>query len=122
MLEKGEAVIPKEKNMADGLMDKITGGEKPKKEIDHVQVKKHKTGYHVEHHHTHPGHHPMESHAKSNMDDVMDHLHTHMGEPNPGEAEADGGQHGVPPEMAGPAGLGAGAPAAGASPAPGAGM
>jgi hypothetical protein len=83
-------------------MDKVVGEQKPKKEIDHVVVRKHKTGHTVEHHHTAPGHHPAETHALSNMDELHGHMEDHMGEPNPGEAEADAGQHGIPPAMAGP--------------------
>ena len=37
------------------------------------------------------------------MDSVVDHLQANMGEPNPGEAEADAGNAGLPAGMPGPA-------------------
>lgn len=55
-----------------------------------------------------------ESSAHHDLDSLHDHLQDHMGAPNPGEAAADAGQHGVPAAMAGPAGL----PAAPPMPAP----
>ena len=127
MLHKGEAVIPAQENpMAEGLYDKVPGmpAHKPKKEIDHIVHSKAKTGEHVMvHHHTHPEHHPAETHVKKNMDDVHAHLEDHMGEPNPGEAEADAGQSGIPAAGAPPAGPAAGAPPPGAgAPPPMAGM
>jgi hypothetical protein len=112
LLHKGEAVIPaKENKMAD--MDKtyemvkgMSKEEKPKKEIAHIKTSKAKSGGYVhEHHHTRPEHHPMETHVSSTQDAMADHMMQHMGEPNPGEAEADAGQSGVP--------------AAGAAPTPG---
>ena len=81
-------------------------------------VKHHKTR--IDHHHD--GSHTLHRHhtdgsVKSSAHQSLDHLHDalqdHMGTPNPGEMDADKGMHGVPAEMAGPAGLSA--PAAPAS-------
>jgi hypothetical protein len=106
-LEEGEAVIPKEANPMNhgGTYDLVKGmgkDEKPKKEISHMVHRKKESGHVIEHHHTHPDHHPMEEHAMSNMDDVHDHMEEHMGTPNPGEAEADKGMSGIPGEAGGP--------------------
>jgi len=61
-------------------------------------------------------------HAAMNLDHIHDSLQDHLGVPNPGEAEANQGMHGVPAEQAGPAGLPMpGTPAPGAPPAGGAG-
>lgn len=97
MLHKGEAVVPKKDNM---VTDKITGGV-PAKVVSHMVHRKHKADHHtVENHHTRPEHHPHEIHhfhGASALDQVHDHLEEHAGTPNPGEAEADAGQSGVPP-------------------------
>ena len=82
----------------------------------------HKT--HIDHHHD--GSHTMhrhfmhddggtskESSAHADLDAIHDALQHHLGTPNPGEAEADRGEHGIPAEHAGPAGL----PPTGAPPA-----
>lgn len=56
-------------------------------------------GHHVTHHHTAPQHHPATSQSvaapggnEGNLDNLQDHVQEHMGEPNPGEAEAEDGQ------------------------------
>lgn len=88
-LHKGEAVIPAKDNpMAAGIFDKIPGSteKKAKKVIDHIKIRKMKTGGHiVEHHHTHPGDHPMEEHGAATMDKLHDHVEAAMGTPNEGE-------------------------------------
>jgi len=69
---------------------------------------------HIEHHHdgSHTVHHVHESDSSKDVkgavadhDGLMDHMMDHTSEPNPGEAEADGGMHGVPAAAAGAAGL-----------------
>jgi hypothetical protein len=95
--------------------DKITGGV-PAKVVSHLVHRKHKADHHeVENHHTRPEHHPKESHhfhGENALDQVHDHLEEHAGTPNPGEADADAGQSGIPPAM--PAGAPVGAPVMGA--------
>lgn len=120
-LHKGEAVLKKKdadkyreaKSMKGyDVADELGGkkDEKPKKEIKHIVTKKAKNGGYIhEHHHTHPEHHPMEEHVSPNQDAMVSHMMDHMGEANPGEAEADAGQSGVPDT---------GAAAAAAQPAP----
>lgn len=72
------------------------------------------THTHIEHHPDHSAtvHHVHEEgphkdikHAVPSLDHVHDSLQDHIGAPNPGEAEAAAGQHGVPVAAAGPAGL-----------------
>lgn len=86
-LHKGEAVIPAKDNPVAGIFDKIPGATpKAKKVIDHIKIRKMKTGGHVvEHHHTHPGDHPMEEHGAATMDKLHDHIEAAMGTPNEGE-------------------------------------
>lgn len=93
--------------------DKMSGGEDtPKKEIHHIRTRKVSGGGYIhEHHHTRPEYHPMEEHTSADQDGMVDHMMQNMGEPNPGEAEADAGQSGIP----------SGQPAAGVSPAASAG-
>lgn len=113
MLHEGEAVIPAHENPMSGMYDKVPGMKtprKPKKEIDHIKIRKAKSGGHiVEHHHTSPADHKMEEHVMPNMDALHAHMEDTMGTPNPGEAEADQGQSGIPAAPAAPA-----APAMGA--------
>ena len=79
----------------------------------HTHVTHHHDGSHtIKHEHEDGVSH--KEHAVSNIDGVHDSLQDHLGTPNPGEAEADAGQHGVPDEHAASAGL----PVA-AAPAPG---
>ena len=70
--------------------------EVPKKEIHHISTRKAGKGYIHEHHHTHPEHHKMEEHTSADQDGMVDHMMQNMGQPNPGEAEADAGQSGIP--------------------------
>ncbi len=80
---------------------------------------KHKNHSHTIIHHLDDGSHTMHRHHKdgsihSSGHQTLDHLHDaiqdHLGEPNPGEAAADAGQHGVAAAQAAPAGLPMGAP------------
>ena len=129
-LHKGEAVLKKEdadklraakdKGMAKhSAMDAVAGElggkkeETPKKEIKHIIVRKakNKEGKHVNIHthvHTHPAH-PDEEHTTEGNDQLVDHMLENQGEPNPGEAEANAGQSGIP------AGAAAAAPTPGAA-------
>lgn len=105
ILEKGEAVVSKEHNPMAGLADMMGGKseDKPKKEIEEIRTRKGKSGGYIhEHHHTHPSHHPREEHVSANQDAMVSHMMQNMGSPNPGEAEADAGQSGIPapPETA----------------------
>jgi hypothetical protein len=77
---------------------------------------------HIEHHADGSAtvHHEHESdpkhdvkHAVSGLEQMHDSMQDHLGTPNPGEAEADAGDHGVPAAQAAPAGL----PMPGAAPA-----
>lgn len=78
-----------------------------KKRPHKIHIAHHRDGSHTStRHHKHDdGSMSSESSAHHDLDGVHDALQDHLGEPNPGEMEADGGQHGVPPEQAGPAGL-----------------
>ena len=77
----------------------------------------------VEHHHE-EGAHKNVKHAVGNIDEMHDSVEEHLGAPNAGEAEADGGDHGIPAEHAEPAGIpeATPAPAPNALPLPGAGQ
>lgn len=116
ILHKGEKVTPKEENMS-SITDKITGGV-PAKVVSHTIHRKHKAGHHeVENHHTRPEHHPVEHHhfhGANAMDQVHDHMEETSGTPNPGEAEADAGQSGIPVPAQGVPAAGAPAPMMGA--------
>ena len=48
----------------------------------------------VEHHHE-EGAHKNVKHAVGNIDEMHDSVEDHLGAPNAGEAEADGGDHGI---------------------------
>lgn len=121
ILKKGEAVLNNKeaaehramKHGMEGAASELGGkSEKPKKELKEIRTRKGKSGGYIhEHHHTAPEHHPMEEHTSADQDGMMAHMMEHMGTPNPGEAEADAGQSGVPA---------AGAAAGGAAPAAGA--
>ena len=80
----------------------------PAKVIQHIRTRKSANGGHIhEHHHTHPEHHPMEEHSTQGDDGMVEHMMDNMGTPNPGEAEADAGQSGMPAAAAGGAPSGA---------------
>ena len=127
ILKKGEAVLNnkdaakhREAKMSKGTLasvsDELSGkAAKPKKEIKSMHIKKAANGGHIiRHEHTHPEHHPDEEHTTKTDDQLASHVLQNMGTPNPGEADADAGQSGVPAAGAAPAG---GASAAG-TPAP----
>ena len=103
----------KKKSSAMDSVKEELGGKKetpPKKEVKHMHITKAANGGHViTHTHTHPEHHPDETHTTKTDDELMDHVAQNMGTPNPGEAEAD--------PAGGAAAAGAGAlPAGGAAP------
>lgn len=83
----------------------------------HSTIEHHADHSHTVHHHHGEGPHKDVKHAVSNLDGAHDSMQDHLGMPNPGEAAANAGDHGVPAPMAAPAGLpmGGGAPG-GASP------
>lgn len=101
----------------DAVVEALGGHEKkPAKEIDHIRIRKAKSGGHIiEHHHTHPDHHPKEEHVTRGDDQLAEHTLSAMGTPNPGEAEADAGTPEAAPSAAAPAGSGAPMPGAGAA-------
>lgn len=88
IVKKGEAIIPAEHNPMnpENMFDKVAGMAKPPaKEIDHLKIRKAKTGGHiVEHHHTAPGTHKMEEHLAPTMKALHDHIDSHYGSPNVG--------------------------------------
>jgi hypothetical protein len=71
----------------------------------HTHIEHHPDGSHTVHHVHHEGQHKDVKHAAMNLDHVHDSLQDNLGTPNPGEAEANAGIHGVPAEHAEPAGL-----------------
>jgi hypothetical protein len=77
----------------------------------HTHIEHHKDGSHTVHHAHEDGAASDKKHAVSDLDGVHDSMQDHLGTPNPGEAGADAGNHGVPTAQAGPAGLPMGAPA-----------
>lgn len=87
-------------------------GHKPKKEIKEIHTSKSENGDHIHvHHHTHPGHHPSETHTTRGDDEMVAHMMQNMGTQNPGEAAAD--PNAAPADASGATPAGA-APAAGA--------
>jgi hypothetical protein len=92
----------------DAVAGSLGGSETPKKEIKHIITRKAKSGGHIHTHvHTHPAH-PDEDHVTHGDDQLAEHMMMHMGTPNPGEAEAEQGQSGIPAAAGGampPAGL-----------------
>ncbi len=74
----------------------------------HVQI--HHDGSMTKHRHHTDG--STRSSAHANLDHLHDTMQDDHGMPNPGEAAADGGAHGIPPAMAEPAGIPAGPAAA----------
>ena len=71
----------------------------------HTHIEHFKDGSHAVHHVHADGPEHDVKHAAMHLDHVHDSLQDHLGMPNPGEAEADMGQHGVPAAQAGPVGL-----------------
>jgi hypothetical protein len=80
----------------------------------HTHVEHHKDGSHTIHHQHEDGADHDVKHAAAGLDNVHDSMQEHLGSPNPGEAAADGGDHGVPDAQAAPAGLPGAAPGAAA--------
>jgi hypothetical protein len=94
--------------------------EKKKHPFSHTIIEHHKDSSSTVHHvHEKHGHHDAtpvrEGDVKGsagNHDQMMDHMMDHTSQANPGEAAADGGDHGVPDAQAVPAGLPGAAPGA----------
>jgi hypothetical protein len=79
-----------------------------------THIKHHTDGSATVKHVHHEGPHKDVEHGVPSLDHVHDSLQAHLGMPNPGEAAADAGDHGVAPPEAAAAGLptpGAAAPA-----------
>jgi hypothetical protein len=117
-LHEGEAVIPKDKNMADmkdKMMASLSGDDKkPKKEIKEMHIRKTANGKHiVKHVHHHPEHHPDEEHAMEDMGALHQHMEDHAGTPNDGEGAESAPPAGAAPMTASPSPAAAPAPAAG---------
>jgi hypothetical protein len=100
---------------ADATAHSMGGGDHstPKKEIKHIETRRSDTkGDHVHvHHHTHPDHHPAETHTTRGDDEMAAHMMANVGTQNPGEAQADAAG-GPPPDP----NAAAGAPPAAAPP------
>ncbi len=79
----------------------------------HTTITHHEDGSHTTKHHHEDGKSHKE-YAKHDHDGMMDGMMEHTAPPNPGEAAANAGDHGIPAEHAAPAGIpmgaGAGAP------------
>ena len=80
-----------------------------------THMKHHADGSITMHHVHSEGPHKDIEHAVPSLDHAHDSMQDHLGTPNPGEAAANAGDHGVPAAAAGPAGLPM--PAGGAAPA-----
>ena len=68
-------------------------------------IEHHKDNSHTITHHHDAGPEHNVTGATADHDGMIDHIMDHTAPPNPGEAAADMGQHGVPAPMAAPAGL-----------------
>ena len=81
--------------------------------FSHTVIEHHKDNSHTVHHiHEKHGHQhatPVRDGdvkgAAGSHDDMMDHIMQHTSAPNPGEQAAEQGDHGIPPAVAGPAGV-----------------
>lgn len=71
----------------------------------HTHITHHPDGSHTVKHTHEEGPHKDKDYAVSDHDGMMDGMMEHTSAPNPGEAEADMGQHGVAPAEATAAGL-----------------
>jgi hypothetical protein len=88
--------------------EEMKGKDKPAKKMSHMVVKHAANGGHImEHHYTHPEHHPMEEHTTKGDAAMMAHMQQAM----PDQAPAPDAAAGAAPDMA------AGAPPAAAAPA-----
>lgn len=87
-----------------------------------THIKHHHDGSHTVRHEVHPRHAHLKKdveHAVGHLDELHDSLQDHLGLPNPGEAEANRGEHGIPEEHLPAEMAAAPAPApVGAAPAP----
>lgn len=70
-----------------------------------THMKHHADGSITIHHKHHKGPAHDVEHAAANLDGAHDSMQENLGQPNPGEAEANAGDHGVPAAAAGAAGL-----------------
>lgn len=82
-----------------------------KHHFSHTNVEHHKDGSHTVHHHHESDPSKDVKHATPDHDGMMDSMMANTSSPNPGEAQADAGQSGVP----GPAAAAAGLPVPGMS-------
>lgn len=78
---------------------------KKKHGFHRTSIEHHRDASHTVHHQATEGPHKDVKHAAADLNAVHDSMQDNLGVPNPGEAEADAGQHGVPAAMASPAGL-----------------
>ena len=97
--------------------------EKPAKKIKSITHEHSTNGDHIfTHHHTHPEHHPSETHTKRGDDEMVHHMLKHAGTPNEGEAESEPDAAAAMSDpanaAAAPAPAGAAAPPTAAAPAP----
>ena len=88
----------------------------------HTSIEHHHDGSATVHHQHEEGPEHDVKHAAADLDGVHDSMEDHLGQPNPGEAEANAGDHGIPEEQAVSAGIPAQAASGGAAGASGAGM
>jgi len=105
-LHEGEAVIPKEKNPmnAADAMRAIHGGKTPKKAVKEMHIKATDNGKHiVTHKHHHPEHHPDETHAMGDTDELAQHVADNAPQMAPQAPAADPAMGGGAP--AGPAAM-----------------
>lgn len=81
------------------------GGKKPPKVVKRIEHERGSDGTHVfTHHHTHPEHHPSETHhykpnpekPRAHDDQAVDHFIQHAVAPNEGEGEEMGEKPGMP--------------------------
>jgi len=89
-----------------------------KHKYSHTHIVHHKDGSHTVHHEHEDGK-SHKDYAVADHDGMIDGIMDHTSEPNEGEAEAEAGNHGIPPEHAAPAGIPA-APAPAPAPVQGA--
>ena len=80
-------------------------------DFTHTTVKHHHDGSHTTTHHHKDGEHKNVEYATNSHDAMMHGMMDHTSAPNPGEAAAEAGEHGVEPQAAAAAGLPAGAAA-----------
>ena len=85
----------------------------------HTHAEHHSDGSSTVHHVHKDGPKHDVKHAVASLDHLHDSMQDHLGQPNPGEAEAAAGQHGIPEAAAAPAGIPL-APGAAPAPVPGA--